>query len=97
MYRDDAASMARTIARLEGELAEYRALGAHRRQRVLIGVSVVSTVVAVIASWMLRSEAMRTESLNEMLRDVRAQLAAAKARECASDGLGRQPPQEQGR
>jgi hypothetical protein len=97
MYRDDASSMARTIARLEAELADYRALGARRRQRILIGVSVVSTVVAVIACLMLRSEAMETEYLNERLAESRAQFAAAKARECASDGLGTRPLQEQHR
>jgi hypothetical protein len=84
MYRDDASSMAGTIARLEAELADYRALGARRRQGVLIGVSVVSTVVAVIACVMLRSEARATEYLSESLAETRAQLAAAKAQECTN-------------
>jgi hypothetical protein len=91
MYRDDAFSMARRIERLETELAEYRAFGAHRRQRVLIAVSVVSAAIAVLACIMLRGEAIETESLTWRLGEMRAQLVEAKARECRSDVVSPRP------
>jgi hypothetical protein len=98
MYRDEALSMARKIEHLETELAEYRALGARRRQRVLISVSVVSSVIAVCALLWVRREAVQTEHLTEQneflserLDEMRAQLAAARARECPSDIVSPRP------
>jgi hypothetical protein len=49
MYRDPSLSLAETIARLEAEVVELRALGGKRRERRLVMTTVISMVVAVHA------------------------------------------------
>jgi hypothetical protein len=50
MYRDPSLSLTETIARLEAEVVELRALGGKRRERRLVITTVVSMIVAVHAA-----------------------------------------------
>jgi hypothetical protein len=49
MYRDPSLSLSETIARLEAEVLELRALGGKRRERRLVIATVISMIVAVHA------------------------------------------------
>jgi hypothetical protein len=49
MYRDPSSSLAETIARLEAEVLELRALGGKRRERRLVAATVVSMIIAIHA------------------------------------------------
>ena len=49
MYRDPSVSLTETIARLEAEVVELRALGGKRRERRLLMTAVISMIVAVHA------------------------------------------------
>jgi hypothetical protein len=49
MYRDPSLSLAETVARLEAELCELRALGGERRERRLVATTVVSMIIAIHA------------------------------------------------
>jgi hypothetical protein len=49
MYRDPSSSLAETVARLEAELCELRALGGERRERRLVATTVVSMIIAIHA------------------------------------------------
>ena len=46
MHRDPTATFSETIARLEAEICELRAIGTKRRQRRLVATTVISMVVA---------------------------------------------------
>ena len=50
MYRDPSLSLTETIARLEAEIVELRALGGKRRERRLVMTAVISMIVAVHAA-----------------------------------------------
>jgi hypothetical protein len=50
MYRDPSLSLTQTIARLEAEVLELRALGGKRRERRLVIATVISMIVAVHAA-----------------------------------------------
>jgi hypothetical protein len=49
MYRDASLSLEETIARLEAEVREMRALGGKRRERQLVVTAVVSMMIAIHA------------------------------------------------
>jgi len=49
MYRDPSVSLTETIARLEAEVVELRALGGRRRERRLFTTAVISMIVAAHA------------------------------------------------
>ncbi|MBV9945293.1 MAG: hypothetical protein JOZ69_00405 [Myxococcales bacterium] len=49
MYRDESLSLEETIARLEAEVCELRALGSKQRERRLVVTAVVGLMIAIHA------------------------------------------------
>ena len=50
MHRDPSLTFSETIARLEAEISELRALGGKRRERRLVAMTVISMVIGVHAA-----------------------------------------------
>lgn len=65
MYRGSQESLAETVARLEGEIAELRSLHApaRPRERTLWAVTALSAILAVLACVALRTAHERAEFL----------------------------------
>ena len=65
MYRGSQESLAETVARLEGEIAELRSLHvpARPRERTLWAITAFSAILAVLACVALRSAHERAEFL----------------------------------
>lgn len=88
MYRDAGLSLEDTIARLEAEIRELRAVGGKRRERKLVLTAVVSMMIAVhavIGCVVTRVQAERvardaSRRLETRARDLVACIRTAEAR-----------------
>jgi hypothetical protein len=83
MYRDPSSSMEQTIARLEAEIRDLRALGGRRREQRLIATTLLSVVFGIFAL-IACVDARERETWIEQLHEDQTNRCAERLIECAS-------------